>query len=77
MTDTALTGQVLGILCMLPFLYKYEFHIYPDFESERIYISGTYDIRGKIRLIHLLAVVIRLLVNKQTRTFLKRIVERR
>ena len=77
LADPALTGQVLGILCMLPFLYKYEFHIYPDFESERIYISGTYDIRGKIRLIHLLAVVIRLLVNKQTRTFLKRIVERR
>lgn len=40
LADPALTGQVLGILCMMPFLYQYDFHIFPDFESEFILYQG-------------------------------------
>ena len=34
MGDPALTGQVLGGLCMLPFLYRYQVQVYPDFEAD-------------------------------------------
>ena len=69
LADPALTGQVLGVICMMPFLYRYEFGLYPDFESEQYYLKGTYDIRGRVRIIHILLAVIRLLLDKQVRTF--------
>lgn len=47
MGDPALTGQVLGGLCMLPFLYRYQVQVYPDFEAENTYVTGTFDIKGR------------------------------
>ena len=41
MGDPALTGQVLGGLCMLPFLYRYQVQVYPDFEAENTYEKGV------------------------------------
>lgn len=73
LADPALTGQVLGIICMMPFLYQYEFGLYPDFESEQYYLKGTYDIRGRIRIVHILLTVIRLLLDKQVRTFITKL----
>ncbi|MBR5317213.1 MAG: DUF2953 domain-containing protein, partial [Lachnospiraceae bacterium] len=37
--DPAVTGQVLGVLCMLPLFYQYQFYIVPDFETESFYIK--------------------------------------
>lgn len=77
LADPALTGQVLGILCMMPFLYQYDFHIFPDFESESYYIRGSYDVKGRIRLIFLLVTAIRLLADKDIRSFLKKLLDHR
>lgn len=77
LVDPALTGQVLGILCMMPFLYQYDFHIFPDFESESYYIRGSYDVKGRIRLIFLLVTAIRLLADKDIRSFLKKLSDHR
>lgn len=77
LADPALTGQVLGILCMMPFLYQYDFHIFPDFESESYYIRGSYDVKGRIRLIFLLVTAIRLLADKDIRSFLKKLSDHR
>lgn len=76
LADPALTGQVLGILCMLPVLYQYEFHIYPDFESEEMYVRGTFSIKGHVRLNHLLMLAIRLLKEKEFRIFIKRLLKK-
>lgn len=73
--DPALTGQALGILCMLPFLYQYAFHMYPDFESEQIYIRGTFQVQGRVRGIHLLLSIIRLWQRKEFRIFVKRLMK--
>jgi len=73
----ALTGQVLGILCMMPFLYQYDFHIFPDFESESYYIRGSYDMKGRIQLIFLLITFIRIVADKDLRCFLKKILDKR
>ncbi len=77
LADPALTGQVLGILCMMPFLYQYDFHIFPDFESESYYIRGSYDVKGRIRLIFLLVTTICLLADKDIRSFLKKLLDHR
>jgi hypothetical protein len=77
LADPALTGQVLGILCMMPFLYQYDFHIFPDFESESYYIRGSYDMKGRIQLIFLLITFIRIVADKDLRCFLKKILDKR
>ena len=77
LADPALTGQVLGVLCMMPFLYQYDFHIFPDFESESYYLRGSYDVKGRIRLIFLLVTAIRLLADKDIRSFLKKLLDHR
>lgn len=69
--DPSTTGKVLGAVSNLYFLYYYEeFHLQGDFETEDIYIDGTFMIRGKIRGIYLLVFVIRLLSKKDFRKFL-------
>lgn len=73
--DPATTGQVLGILCMMPFLYRYQVGIYPDFESEELYVRGTFDIRGRMRLVHVLISVIRLIKEPECRGFIKKILK--
>lgn len=69
--DPSVTGKALGAVSNLYFLYYYEeFHLQGDFETEDMYIDGTFMIRGKIRGIYLLVFVIRLLSKKDFRKFL-------
>lgn len=68
--DPALTGQILGGIAVIPAFYRYDMHIYPDFASDTFYVRGTFDIKGRIRLIHLLCSVIRLLKEKDVRRVL-------
>ena len=69
--DPAATGQILGVLCLFPVLYQYKFHLYPDFEAEKLYLKGTFKIAGKVRMIHLLTSLVRLIREKEVRTFIK------
>lgn len=69
--DPALTGQIFGILCMIPILYQYEFRIVPDFESDNPYLKGTFWIAGRIRLVHVLITVLRLLFDEEVRIRIK------
>jgi len=71
--DPASTGQLLGILCMIPTLYQYEFHILLDFESENGYLKGTFLVAGKVRLIHVVITILRLILDKEVRLVFKRI----
>lgn len=71
--DPATTGQVLGVLCMIPALYQYEFKIVPDFEADEAYIKGTFLVAGKVRLIHVLITILRLIFDKEVRLVVKRI----
>lgn len=73
--DPATTGQVLGVLCMIPALYRYDFKIVPDFEAEEPYLKGTFLIAGKIRLIHILMTALRLIFDKEVRIVVKKILK--
>lgn len=72
--DPATTGQALGVLCMFPVLYRYEVKIVPDFESDDLYLKGTFLVAGKVRLIHLLITALRLIFDKEVRLVVKRII---
>lgn len=74
--DPAVTGQVLGVLCIFPMLYQYEINIYPDFETEKFYVRGNFFIKGHIRLFHVLVSAIRLWKEKEFRRFVKRILKK-
>ena len=71
--DPATTGQVLGVLCVLPLFYQYRFGIEPDFEAESFYIKGTFCVIGKVRLIHILIMALRLILDKEVRLVVKKI----
>lgn len=71
MEDPAATGQVLAVLSVLPFLYYDKVSIMPDFEAERFYIEGSWDIRGRIQVIHLLKAVIQIWRNPDVKHFIK------
>lgn len=70
--DPALTGQILGVLCMIPVLYQYEFRLVPDFETEELYIKGSFLVAGKIRLVHGLVSVLRSILDKEIRMVAKK-----
>lgn len=74
LSDPAWTGQALGIFSMIPLFYQYEVHLYPDFESDKLYVQGNFEIKGRIRLVHLVVVTIRLLLDQKVRAFGKRMI---
>lgn len=67
------TGKLVGGISMLPFIYQYDFGLYPDFEAEKAYICGTFHIKGHIRLVHVAIVAVSLLSNKKIRQIIKAI----
>jgi hypothetical protein len=68
MGDPALTGQVLGAIAVLPVIYRQDIHICPDFAADEGYVRGDFWINGRIRMVHLLCSVVRLLKEKDVRT---------
>lgn len=73
MADPAQTGQVLGGFSMLPFWAKYKISVYPNFEAEQFFVEGRLQMKGHIRLWHLILSVIRLFIDKEIRLAWRRI----
>lgn len=69
-TDPALTGEILGVLSIFPFVYQKNVSIMPDFTSESTYVEGLLSCKGDLFGIHILILGIRLFANKQIRTIL-------
>lgn len=65
--DPANTGQALGLISILPLVYRYQINLCPDFEAERMYFEGTFDIKGTVYGIHALILLIHLFTDKNIR----------
>lgn len=65
--DPALTGKVTGVLSLLPLIYRYDAHIYPDFLAEAFYIKGSLQMKGHIAVFHFFIVLIRLFLDKNVK----------
>lgn len=71
--DPAATGQVTGALSLLPVLYRYDAHIYPDFTSDEFYIRGNFSLKGHMSLYHAVICLIRIIRDKNIRRLIRRI----
>ena len=67
------TAEVFGILAMFPIGYQNRWKIYPDFEADSFYARGTIDIKGKIYIYQILFAALRLVLDKNCRRLLKKI----
>lgn len=67
------TGISLGILACFPVGYTNRWRITPDFESERPYAKGSFDIKGHVIVISILAATLRILFDKNCRRLYNRI----
>ena len=71
--DPARTGQLLGVICIFPVIYRNEVSIVPDFETDDFHIRGTFSVKGRIRLIHALGSGIRIWRDKNIRKIIRKI----
>lgn len=71
--DPANTGYATAALSICPFSYGKHCRITPDFETEQMYLLGWMDLRGHMRLIHVLITVLRLLFDKDVRRIISKI----
>lgn len=67
------TGILLGILACFPVGYTNRWQITPDFESEKSYAKGSFDIKGHVVVISILAATLRILFDKNCRRLYNRI----
>lgn len=67
------TAEVFGILAMFPIGYQNRWKIYPDFEADSFYARGTIDIKGKIYIYQIIFAALRLVLDKNCRRLLKKI----
>lgn len=70
--DPALTGQILGGISILPFFYRYQVSVRPDFASERYYLKGELSFKGHARMVHVLVSGFRLLKDRNIRSIIRR-----
>ena len=71
--DPALTGQVLGLISLVPAIYRYDFQVYPDFVEEKLYVRGEITLRGRVRMVHLARSGFHLFRDKNIRKMIKSI----
>lgn len=67
------TGISLGILACFPVGYTNRWRITPDFESEKPYAKGSFDIKGHVIIISILAATLRIIFDKNCRRLYNRI----
>ena len=69
--DPATTGKVIGAIAAVYEFFPEKLHIVPDFEEQRY--EGHIRARGKIRLIHVVIIAIRLIADKNFRYVVKKV----
>ncbi|MEG0806479.1 MAG: hypothetical protein RR364_09170 [Lachnospiraceae bacterium] len=71
MEDPSYTGWTLGIISLIPAFYKKGVSIQPDFTKEEWWAEGALELKGHLRLYHVLVVIVKLMIDQQVRTILK------
>ena len=66
------TGQVLGILAIFPVGYRNHWNIIPDFTAEEFYAEADFTVRGRIFGVQILALALRIILDKNCRRLYNR-----
>ena len=69
--DPASTGQMIGAIAAVYGFFPEKLNITPDFEEKRY--EGDLHIKGKLRLIHVVIIAIRLILDKNVRYVMKKV----
>lgn len=70
--DPATTGELTGVLSIMPLFYKKGIHVVPDFTSDRFYIQGNFRVNGHFQVFHLLGIFIRVYRDKDLRKLMQK-----
>ena len=68
----ATTGELTGVLSIMPLFYKKGIHVVPDFTSDRFYIQGNFRVNGHFQVFHLLGIFIRVYRDKDLRKLMQK-----
>lgn len=71
--DPANTGYATAALSVCPFVYGKDCSIFPDFEAEQMYLRGWLDVKGYVRIIHVLLAGVRLLFDRDIRVIIQKV----
>ncbi len=71
--DPAVTGTLVGALSLLPFLYRGDTQINPDFLSEEAYVKGRIKLKGHMALSQFACSLFRLIFDKNIRQLYEKI----
>ncbi len=77
LADPALTGEAVGLLSLMPIVYRYPCRIIPDFTSDQLYVEGELAAQGKVHVIVFLLTLLRLLLDKQFMQVVRRLMKRK
>ena len=66
------TGQVLGILAIFPVGYRNHWNIIPDFTAEEFYAEADFTVHGRIFGVQILALALRIILDKNCRRLYNR-----
>ena len=69
--DPATTGQAIGAIAALYGFLPEELQITPDFEEKRY--EGNLHSKGKLRLIHVVVIAVKLIIDKNFRYVVKKV----
>lgn len=69
--DPAMTGIIIGGISLLPFVYQKGIHIVPDFEEK--VVRGNGKMKGRVRVIYFLRLIVRVYRDKELRRVWNRI----
>ena len=69
--DPATTGQAIGAIAAVYGFFPEKFHITPDFEEQKY--EGTLHVKGKLRLIHVVKIIVKLIADKNFRYVVKKV----
>lgn len=76
LADPALTGGAVGMISLLPWIYRYPCSIIPDFTSEKLYIEGEVLACGKVTVFVFAVSLLRLLRDKEFMQVVRRVMKR-
>jgi hypothetical protein len=69
--DPATTGQAIGAIAALYGFFPEKLHITPDFEEKKY--EGNLHVKGKLRLIHVVVIAVRLIADRNFRYVVKKV----
>ena len=69
--DPATTGQMIGAIVAVYGFFPEKLHVTPDFEEKKY--EGNLHVKGKLRLIHVVVIAVRLIADRNFRYVVKKV----